>query len=173
MTASAGEFRFTPAALCSTNPQRGYAMGNSTERERRHQANLARINTVQSVVGRGDALRIDHVGTLLERARLLEDELGSHLATERGLAAFDRLLAQLEERGRAPQAPHLADVLLAVWNRNPLPLGALRALDRTTGDDVLAVLDAYRYGRLELTLHVEGGARRVARVLRAWQSARA
>jgi hypothetical protein len=49
---------------------RGRAMGKS-ERERRHQANLDRINRVQLVCGSGDRLRIDHEGTMFERARML------------------------------------------------------------------------------------------------------
>ncbi|HYE40926.1 MAG TPA: hypothetical protein VEB23_13400, partial [Ramlibacter sp.] len=62
------------------------------ERERRHQASLERINQVELVVGRADRCRVDHEGTLLERARLLAEELRSHEATEAGLAALDRLL---------------------------------------------------------------------------------
>ena len=63
-----------------------------TDRERRHQANLDRINRVQLVCGTADQMKIDHEGTLLERARMMGEELRSHLATEAGLAAFDRLL---------------------------------------------------------------------------------
>jgi hypothetical protein len=140
------------------------------ERERRHQAALQRINRTQLVVGRGDRLRIDHEGTLLERARLMVEEMRSHLATEQGLAAFDRLLRLAEEHS----SPHTADILLfvaAVWGNKPLPLSVLRGLDATVGDDMLAVLDAFRYARLNLAEHVEGGPQRVARVLRKWSLA--
>jgi hypothetical protein len=134
------------------------------ERERRHQASLERINEVQLVVGRGDRGRVDQLGTLLERARLLAEEISSHRATERGLAAFDRLLRRAEERGMR----HTADILAfvaAVRDDRPLALHTLRGLDQEIGDDMVAVLDAVRYARLNLVEHVDGGPRRVARVL--------
>lgn len=137
---------------------------SKTERERRHQANLARIHRVQLVVGKGDRLRVDHEGTLFERARLLGEEIRSHDATERGLAAFDRLLRIAEGR----DARHQRDVvafLTAVWNHRALPLLTLRGLDQDIGDDMVTVLDAFRYARLNLAEHVPGGAARAARVL--------
>lgn len=138
---------------------------NDVERDRRHQANLERINCVQLVVGRGDRLRVDHEGTVLERARLMEEEICSHAATERGLAALDRLLRAAEEG----QSRHAADILHfvdALWSRAPLSLSTLRGLDQETGDDMVAVLDAYRYARLNLVEHVRGGPVRLARLLR-------
>lgn len=141
-----------------------------TERERQHAANLQRINEMQVVVGRGDRLRIDHEGTLLERARLLAEEISSHRATEDGLAAFDRLLRLCEEP-RSRHSRDVADFLAAVWNHRPLPLVTLRGLDQASGDDMVAVLDAFRYARLDLAEHVEGGALRVARTLRQWNEA--
>jgi hypothetical protein len=134
------------------------------ERERRHRASLERINHVQLVVGRGDRMRVDHEGTLLERARMLAEEIRSHETTELGLAAFDRLLRRAEER----ETPHGRDILAfiaAVWSNRPLPLNTLRGLDAATGDDMLAVLDAFRYARVDLVETVDGGPRRVARLL--------
>lgn len=134
------------------------------ERERRHEANVERINQMELVVGRGDRLRIDHEGTLLERARLLSEELRSHQATELGLAALDRLLRVAEER----QSAHVSDIVAfvaAVWNNRPLALLTLRGLEPEVGDDMLVVLDAFRYARLNLVQHVPGGPRRVARLL--------
>jgi len=139
---------------------------DNVERQRRHHASLERINRVQLVVGRGDRMRVDHEGTLLERARMLAEEIRSHEATELGLAAFDRLLRRAEER----DARHGRDILVflsAVWSNRPLPLGTLRGLDTAVGDDMLAVLDAFRYARLDLVEAVEGGPRRVARLLAA------
>lgn len=133
------------------------------ERERRHRVRLAQINQVQSVQGCGDRLHVDHEATLLERARLFAEELRSHEATERGLAAFERLLHRAEERS----TPHTRDIVAfvsSVRDRSPLPLLALRGIDVAIGDDMVAVLDAFRYGRLDLAQHVAGGARRVARV---------
>lgn len=144
-------------------------MGKS-ERQRRHEANLERINRVQLVCGTGDRMRVDHEGTLLERARMMEEELSSHVATELGLAAFDRLLRRAEER----DVRHRRDILAfvaAVWNNKALPLVTLRGLEQSVGDDMMAVLDAFRYGRLNLAEHVEGGPRRVARVLKEWTGA--
>ncbi|MBK6006756.1 hypothetical protein JJB11_11705 [Ramlibacter ginsenosidimutans] len=144
-------------------------MGKS-ERERRHQANLDRIDRVQLVCGSADGLRIDHEGTLFERARMLGEEISAHQATELGLAALDRLLRRVE--GRDPR--HRRDILAfiaAVWNNKPLALATLRGLEQSVGDDMVAVLDAFRYGRLNLVEHVEGGPRRVTRALRDWTGA--
>lgn len=140
-----------------------------TERERRHQANLERINEVQLVAGRGDRMRLDHEGTLLERARLWEEELCSHRATEAGLAALDRLLRLADEQAGA-QAREIAGFVAALRDRRPVDLGLLRVLSPDAAGDVVAVLDAYRWGRLSLIEQVEGGPRRVARVLGKWQA---
>jgi hypothetical protein len=152
-------------------PQQGEAMSKA-DRERRHQANLERIHRVQLVVGLGDRLRVDHEGTLFERARLMGEEIRSHEATERGLAAFDRLLRIAEDR----DAHHQRDVvsfLTAVWNNRSLPLMTLRGLDQDVGDDMVAVLDAFRYARMNLAEQVQGGAARVGRVLGRTSVARA
>ena len=141
-----------------------------SERKRRHHANVDRIQGVQRVVGQGDRMRVDHEGTLLERARLLGEEISSYRATELGLEAFDRLLRLAEAR----ESPHTRDVvafLAAVWNRRSLPLVTLRGLDLATGDDMLLVLDAFRHARLNLAEYVEGGPERVGRVLRGWEVA--
>jgi hypothetical protein len=139
------------------------------ERERRHERRLAQINTVQVVSGRGDQSRVDHEATLLERARMLDEEMHSHAATECGLAAFERLLRSVEAH-RESAAPALAQFIDAVWNRTPLPLACLRGLPQTMGDDMMAVLDAYRYARADLVDQVRGGARRVSRACAAAKS---
>ena len=137
---------------------------SKAERERRHQANLRRIEQVQQVVGKGDRARVDHEGTLLERARLLSQELESHQATEQGLAALDRLLRRAEE-GAGRHRRDIVDFLEAVCGHRPLALATLRGLEGAVGDDMLAVLDAFRYGRLTLAQHVPGGPSRVQRLL--------
>ena len=129
---------------------------NHAERVRRHHNSLDRINQVQMVVGRGDRSRIDHEGTLLERARMMLEEISSHQATESGLAALDRLLRVAEERHTAA-AHDVADFIAAVWNNQSLSLATLRGVESRIGDDMVAVLDAFRYGRLNLAEHVEGG----------------
>ncbi len=134
------------------------------ERERRHRAKLASIEQVQRVVGSGDRMRVDQVGTLLEQARLFGEELQAHQATEAGLAAFDRLLARAEEPG-APDRHEIVAFLEAIIGGRTLPLGTLRGVASGVGDDMLAVLDAFRHARLTLAVEVNGGALRVGRVL--------
>ncbi len=138
---------------------------NQAERERRHQVTLQRISQVQKIVGKGDRLRVDHEGTLFERARLLAEEMAAYRATEAGLAAFDRLLSRIEERG-TNRSRDVVAFLCALWGNQPLPLATLRGPDTVAADDMLAVLDAFRYARISLVEHVEGGPARVARVLR-------
>ncbi|MDB5898223.1 MAG: hypothetical protein JWP41_1825 [Ramlibacter sp.] len=134
-------------------------------RERRHQANLRKIQAVQRIAGTGDTARIDHEGTVLERARLMMDEISSHQATERGLQALDRLL-RFMERNDSQQARDVVRFIDAIWNNHPLPLMTLRGLDQSVGDDMLAVLDAWRYARLNLIEHAEGGPARVGAMLK-------
>lgn len=142
------------------------------ERDQRHQANLDRINQVQLVAGRGDRMRIDHEGTLLERARMLGEELCAHRATELGLAALDRLVRIAEERPPA-QVRDVTGFIAAIWSNKPLPLATLRGLPPEVGDDMLAVLDAFRHARLNLVEQLDGGPLRVKRVLARSSQARA
>ncbi|MET0583134.1 MAG: hypothetical protein ABWZ08_14350 [Pseudoxanthomonas sp.] len=137
---------------------------SNAERERRHHANLDQINRVQLIVGRGDRMRVDHEGTLLERARMTGEELSSYQATELGLAAFSRLLRHAEDRD-SPHARDVREFIGAVRGNRLLPLATLRGVTQDIGDDMLAVLDAFRYARLNLAEQVEGGPVRVAKVL--------
>jgi hypothetical protein len=135
------------------------------ERQRRHDASLERIQRMQRVVGQGDRLRVDHEGTVFERARLMMEEMRSHEATELGLAAFDRLL-RLAEEHHPRYHRDIVCFLAAIWNNQSLPLVTLRGLDQSIGDDMVAVLDAFRYGRINLAEQVEGGPARVVRAVR-------
>lgn len=141
-------------------------MLSRSDRERRHQARLAQIERVQVVVGQADRARVDHEGTLLERARLLCEEMDAHEATERGLAAFARLLRLAEEERHAESACHVLAFLGALREGQPLPVDALRVAAPAVGNDMLAVLDAFRYARLDLAAQVEGGPHRLAQALR-------
>jgi hypothetical protein len=134
------------------------------EREGQHQANLENIQRVQLVAGRGDRTRIDHEATILERARLTEEEICSHQATEQGLAALERLL-RLAEEGQSRHARDVVAFLSTVRDNGALPLRLLRGLEQPVADDMLAVIDAYRHARLDLVAHVHGGARRLARAV--------
>lgn len=136
------------------------------DRERQHRARLAQIDAVQVVAGTGDTARVNHERTLIERARMMAEEVCSHLATERGLQALDRLLCAVEEESH----PHRRDVghfIESVWNNKPLAPAVLRAVDKRTADDMIEVLDAWRFARVNLVEHVAGGPRRIALVLRA------
>jgi len=137
---------------------------SQAERIRRHHARIEAINRLEIPVGTGDRLRIDHLGTLLERARLVAEECCAYEATERGLAALDRLLSLAQER-ISPQSREVAGFIAAIWNGKPLSLSALRAVDGATADDMLAVLDAFRWGRVSLVENVDGGAKRVSKAL--------
>jgi hypothetical protein len=134
------------------------------ERERRHHQNLQRIQHVQQLVGIGDRARVDHEGTLIAQARMFEEEICSHRATEAGLAALARLLRLVEE-GMSPHVRDAAAFITAIRDGTPLALQTLRGLDGETADDMLAVLDAFRYGRISLVEDVDGGVKRVAKAL--------
>jgi len=140
------------------------------ERDRQHRARLAQIEAVQVVSGTGDGARVNHERTVIERARMLAEELASHAATERGLAALDRLLRSVEDRSAAHRA-EIAPFLDAVWNGKPLGLACLRAVDHRTACDMIEVLEAWRYARLNLAESVRGGPRRVSAALRTCRAA--
>lgn len=136
------------------------------DRERQHRARLAQIDAVQVVAGTGDAARVNHERTLIERARMMCEEVSSHAATESGLKALDRLLREVEDEAH-PQRRDIGHFIEAIWNNKPLALSALRGVDPRTAGDMIEVLDAWRFARVDLVEHVPGGARRIALVLRA------
>jgi hypothetical protein len=136
------------------------------DRERQHRARLAQIECVQVVAGTGDRARVNHERTLIERARMLAEEIGSHATTERGLDALDRLLHAVED-GPSVYKRDIGAFIEAVWNNKPLALTALRGVDKRTADDMIEVLDAWRFARVNLAENVRGGPRRVAGALRA------
>ena len=67
----------------------------------------------------------------------------------------------------------MVSFLTGIWNGRSLPLLTLRGLDQDVGDDMVAVLDAFRYARMNLAEKVQGGAARVGRVLGRTSVARA
>lgn len=135
---------------------------SAAERERRHQANLQGINRIQIVVGRGDRARVDHEGTLLERARLLAAEMRAHACTEDGLHACERLLRHAEEQGAGTR--EVVEVLVALRDARALQPHWLRAVPDPVADDLLAVLDAWRRARVDLLSQLPGSAQRLARL---------
>ena len=133
-------------------------------RERWHRARLAHIQCVQVVGGRGDRARVDHEATLLERARMVADEVAAHAATESGLEALSSLLRRVEEN-RCARAQDIRVFIGAVWHGRPLPLEVLRTADASAAQEMLAVLDAWRHARCVLVEQVEGGPPRIARAM--------
>lgn len=136
------------------------------DRERQHRARLAQIEAVQVVAGSGDHARVNHERTLIERARMMAEEYGSHAATEKGLEALDRLLRAVED-AESPHKREIGEFIGAVWNNKPLALAGLRTVDERIADDMLDVLDAWRWARVNLAENVKGGPRRIASALRA------
>ena len=134
---------------------------SAAEREQRHQARLQGIHRIQIVVGRGDRARIDHMGTLLERARLVAAELRAHACTEDGLLACERLLRHAEEHG--PGTREVVALLVALRDARPLQPHWLRAVPDDVAEDLLAVLDAWRRARVDLLSQLPGSAQRLAR----------
>jgi hypothetical protein len=135
------------------------------DRERRHRVRLAQIEEVQVVAGTGDRIRVNHEQTLMERARMFAEEVSSHRATERGLEALDRLVRGIEE-GESAHKRDVGTFLEAIGNNKPLALTALRGLDARTADDMIDVLDAWRWARVNLAENLRGGPRRLALALR-------
>ena len=137
-----------------------------TERERQHRVRMTQIDAVQVIAGRGEHAKVNHERTLIERARLLAEEIASHRATERGLEALDRLLHAAHEL-ESPCKREIGQFIESVWNNKPMSLMVLRGIDKRVADDMLDVLDAWRWARVNLAEHVKGGPRRVAVTLRA------
>jgi len=135
---------------------------SAAERESRHQARLQSINRIQIVVGRGDRARVDHEGTLLERARLVAAELRAHACTEDGLRACESLLRHAEEHG--PGTHEVVALLVALRDARPLQPHWLRAVPDDVAEDLLAVLDAWRRARVDLLSQLPGSAQRLARL---------
>lgn len=83
--------------------------------------------------------------------------------------AFARLLAQAETQ-HSGQIERIAQFIAASYNGEAFPfdLFLLRTVDVVIGDDMLACLDALRWGRADLYKLVPDGERRVQRVIERW-----
>lgn len=90
-------------------------------------------------------------------------------ATDRGAQAFERLLRLAETRDSG-QVRRVARFIAAVYNGQAFPwdLFELRAVDVAIGDDMLACLDALRWGRADLQTLVPQGDHRVQQLLAQW-----
>ena len=114
--------------------------------------------------------QVDQVGTLTERARMIDFEVSSHTATEKACDAFDRLLKLAETRDSG-QIRRIARFLAASWGSQLFELQDLRSLDQEIGDDMLAVMDGIRYGRVAVFDMAKDAGERVPAVLKLWDLA--
>lgn len=90
-------------------------------------------------------------------------------ATHHGARAFARLL-QLAETSDSGQARRVAGFLASTYNGRRFPLDPfeLRAVDASLSDDMLACLDALRWGQADLFTLVPDGDTRVQAIIRRW-----
>lgn len=84
--------------------------------------------------------------------------------------AFDRLL-RLAEHGESGQIGRIAQFIAGTYNGEAFPfnLYLLRTVDIEISDDLLACLDALRWGLADLHKLVPDGERRVQRVIERWE----
>lgn len=89
-------------------------------------------------------------------------------ATAKGAQALNRLL-HLAETRESGQTRRIALFIGACWNgKRHFDLFDLRSLDVSVGDDMLAVLDALRWGQADIQRLVPNGDARIVDVLTRW-----
>ena len=90
-------------------------------------------------------------------------------AQAKAAQAYARLLALAEERDSG-QIRRIAQFIASTYNGRAFPFGLfeLRAVDVAIGNDMLACLDALRWGNADLYKLVPDGERRVQAVITAW-----
>lgn len=83
--------------------------------------------------------------------------------------AYERLLSLAEQRDSG-QIRRIARFLASTYNGQAFPfdLFELRAVDVSISDDMLACLDALRWGKADLYKLVPDGERRVRAVIDLW-----
>ena len=99
-----------------------------------------------------------------DRVRLRVNE-----ATAKGGQAYARLLHLAETRDSG-QIRRIVQFIASTYNGQAFPfdLFDLRGLDEAIGDDMLACLDALRWGHADLYRLVPNGDRRVRAVIDLW-----
>jgi hypothetical protein len=99
------------------------------------------------------------------------DRVGQRVseATARGGQAYARLVALAETRDSG-QIRSVVRFIAATYNGRAFPfdLFELRGLDEAIGDDMLACLDALRWGRIDLYRLIPDGDERVKAVIAQW-----
>lgn len=105
-----------------------------------------------------------HFGDELARMQLRKQA-----ATAQGGQAFARLL-ELAETRDSGQVRRIAQFIASTYNGTayPFDLFELRTVDEAIGDDMLACLDALRWGQSDLHKLVPDGERRVCAVIDNW-----
>lgn len=102
------------------------------------------------------------------------DQLGDwdrqgRAAQAKAAQAYERLLS-IAERQDSGQAGVLASLIAATYSsRYQLDLFELRRLDVGIADDVIACIDALRWGRAELFKLVPNGEYRIEEVIASWK----
>lgn len=93
----------------------------------------------------------------------------SRAAQAKAAHAFGRLL-QLAETRDSGQVRRVARFIAALYDGQtfPLDLFELRAVDAQISDDVLACIDALRWGRADLYRLVPDGEKRIEAVIQDW-----
>lgn len=98
-----------------------------------------------------------------------EYDTRSRAATAAGAQAFERLLHLAEARDSG-QIVRVVHFIAAAYDGEafPLDLFELRAVDVEIGDDMVACIDALRWGRVDLHTLVPNGDQRVRAVIERW-----
>lgn len=104
------------------------------------------------------------------QTRLMSYEERSAQAQALAAHAFDRLLVLVETR-QSGQIRTIAQFIAAAHNGNAFKfdLFNLRAVDVEISDDMLACLDALRWGKADLYRLVPNGEKRVEAVIAVWE----
>lgn len=137
-------------------------------RAREHAESLDEISKLQLLDG--STRQVDQVGTLKERARMVDFEVAGYTATEKACEAFERLLHLAETRDSG-QIAQIASFIAATWGTRRFDLFDLRGLDLVIGNDMLAVMDGIRYGRVAVADMAKDAGGRVQAVLKLWDLA--
>ena len=102
-------------------------------------------------------------------ARFLDYEARGIAAQARAAQAYARLLLLAETRDSG-QIRRIVQFLASTYNSTAFPWDPfdLRSVDVAISDDMLACMDALRWGKADLHGLVPGGEKRVAAVIHLW-----
>lgn len=102
-------------------------------------------------------------------ARFLDYEARGIAAQARAAQAYARLLLLAETRDSG-QIRRIVQFLASTYNSNAFPWDPfdLRSVDVSISDDMLACLDALRWGKADLHGLVPNGEKRMAAVIHLW-----